>query len=127
VNDALVPKQFAWSGGFRATQLANIGKLAAHGLDLSVKAFPISRQNVAVDVFANGAYLWQKIVSLGGAAPLKVGGSYVRYRNFLKEGEAPGALFGPRARRTSASIRVTCRTTSTVTGSPTPKRRPSRS
>jgi TonB-linked SusC/RagA family outer membrane protein len=94
VNDALVPKQFAWSGGFRATQLANIGKLAAHGVDLSVKLFPMSRENVAFDVFANGAYLWQKIESLGGAAPLKAGGSYVRYRNFLKAGEAPGALFG---------------------------------
>jgi TonB-dependent starch-binding outer membrane protein SusC len=94
VDDALVPKQFAWSGGFRATQLANIGKLAAHGMDLNLKVFPVNRQNVAVDFFVNGAYLFQKIESLGGAAPLKVGGSYVRYRNFLKEGYGPGALFG---------------------------------
>jgi TonB-linked SusC/RagA family outer membrane protein len=94
VTDALVTKQFAWSGGFRATQLANVGKLAAHGVDLNLKVFPVSRQNVALDVFVNGAYLFQEITSLGGAAPLKVGGSYVRYRNFLKEGEAPGALFG---------------------------------
>jgi len=94
VTDALVPKQFAWSGGFRATQLANIGKLAAHGMDLSVKVFPVNKTNVTFDAFANTAYLWQKIESLGGAAPLKVGQSYVRYRNFLKEGEAPGALFG---------------------------------
>jgi len=31
---------------------------------------------------------------LGGAPPLKVGGSYPRYRNFLIEGYAPGANFG---------------------------------
>ena len=31
---------------------------------------------------------------MGGAPPLKVGGSYPRYRNFLKEGFAPGTLFG---------------------------------
>jgi hypothetical protein len=71
-----------------------VGKLGAHGVDLNVKAFPVSKENFALDVFVNGAYLFQKIESLGGAAPLKVGGSYVRYRNFLKEGEAPGALFG---------------------------------
>ena len=94
VDDALVPKQFAWSGGFRATQLANIGKLAAHGVDLNLKMFPVNRENVAFDFFVNGAYLFQNIESLGGAAPLKVGGSYVRYRNFLKEGYGPGALFG---------------------------------
>jgi hypothetical protein len=31
---------------------------------------------------------------MGGAPALKVGGSYPRYRNFLKEGFAPGTLFG---------------------------------
>jgi hypothetical protein len=31
---------------------------------------------------------------MGGAAPIKVSGSYVRYRNYLREGYAPGTLFG---------------------------------
>lgn len=94
VNDVLVAKQFAPSGGFQNLQLANIGKLEAHGYDITGKLFLLQKKNVSFDVFANGAFIFQKIASLGGAAPLKVGGSYPRYRNFLKEGEAPGALFG---------------------------------
>ena len=94
VNDVLVAKQFAPSGGFQNLQLANIGELEAHGYDITGKLFLVQSQNVSFDVFANGAYIFQKVASLGGAAPLKVGGSYPRYRNFIKAGEAPGALFG---------------------------------
>ena len=43
-----------------------------------------------MNVFANLAY--SKIVSLGGAPPLKTGGS-ARYRNYLLEGYA-GSYFG---------------------------------
>jgi hypothetical protein len=42
----------------------------------------------------SGAKIYQNIASMGGAPALKVGGSYPRYRNFLKEGYAPGTLFG---------------------------------
>lgn len=94
VNDALVAKQFPLSGGFTQTQLANIGQTRARGVDLSVSGFVVNRPNVAVELFANGAYLWQKVTNLNGAKPLKAGGSYIRYRNFIKEGYAPGALFG---------------------------------
>jgi hypothetical protein len=61
---------------------------------VGIKAFVLNRPNVALDVFANGAYIYQNVASMGGAAPIKVGGSYPRYRNFLKEGMAPGALLG---------------------------------
>ena len=94
VNDALVARQFPVSGGFRATQLANVGELSANGYDMNVKAFLVQRPTWSLDAFANAAYIKQEIVSLGGAPPLKVGGSYVRYRNFLKEGYGPGTLFG---------------------------------
>ncbi|MEO6446833.1 MAG: TonB-dependent receptor, partial [Gemmatimonadaceae bacterium] len=94
VNDALVAKLFATSGGFRARQLANVGILEAHGIDLSAKWFALQGAQTSVDFFVNGAYIFQNIKSLGGAAPLKVGESYVRYRNFLKEGFGPGTLFG---------------------------------
>jgi TonB-dependent starch-binding outer membrane protein SusC len=94
VDDALVARVFPPSGGFRNSQLDNIGQLKAQGAEISLKSLVISRPNLSVDLFANGAYLWQKIVSMGGSAPIKVGGSYVRYRNFLREGYAPGALFG---------------------------------
>ena len=94
VNDALVAKQFPLSGGFTALQLANVGELAANGYDINVKAFVVQRAGWTLDVFASAAYIKQKITSLGGAPPLKVGGSYPRYRNFLIEGYGPGTLFG---------------------------------
>jgi hypothetical protein len=106
VNDALVSKQFPVSGGFVARQLANVGELTANGIDLKANVFLVQRANIALDVFANAAYIRQEIVSIGGSAPIKVGGSYPRYRNFLtvndpgpkgvsrEGGYGPGALFG---------------------------------
>jgi hypothetical protein len=106
VNDALIAKQFPLSGGFSALQLANIGTLDANGHDFKVNAFLVQRPNWTLDVFASTAYIHQQITSMGGAPPLKVGGSYPRYRNFLRgpddtDGDgtpdkfwAPGDLFG---------------------------------
>ena len=50
--------------------------------------------DLSINVFANTAYLDQVVTDLGGAPPLKTGGSYPRYRNFLIEGQAPGAFLG---------------------------------
>lgn len=94
VNDLMVPKQFAWSGGFTNPQLTNVGQMKARGVELSVQGFVVNRPNLSVNLFANGSYIWQKITDMGGSPPLKVGGSYIRYRNFLAEGYAPGTLFG---------------------------------
>lgn len=94
VKDALINKQFPISGGFTATQLANVGRVNAHGVELNIQSFLINRKKTSLDVFANGAYIFQNVASLGGAPPLKAGGSYIRYRNFIKEGYAPGATFG---------------------------------
>jgi TonB-linked SusC/RagA family outer membrane protein len=94
VKDALVNKQFPLTGGFISRQIANIGELTAHGFELGINGYVMNRENVSLDLFANGAYIKQKVTSLGGAAPLKVGGSYPRYRNFLIEGQPPGALLG---------------------------------
>lgn len=94
VNDALIAKQFPLSGGFQNLQLANIGRLEAHGHDIKVSAFLVQKPNWGLDVFVAGAKIYQVIASMGGSPPLKVGGSYPRYRNFLKEGFAPGTLFG---------------------------------
>jgi TonB-linked SusC/RagA family outer membrane protein len=94
VDDALIAKQFPLSGGFSGLQLANIGTLDANGHDFKINAFLVQRANWTLDVFASAAYIKQTITSMGGAPPLKVGGSYPRYRNFLKEGYAPGTLFG---------------------------------
>jgi hypothetical protein len=45
-------------------------------------------------MFANVAYITELVSDMGGAPPLKTGGSYPRYRNFIKEGYSPGAFFG---------------------------------
>ena len=93
-RDALWLRQYAPSGGFRRVQLSNIGRIDAHGWELGLNVLPINRSDVSVKVFANTARLHEIVTSLGGAPPLKVGGSYPRYRNFVKEGYEPNSLFG---------------------------------
>jgi TonB-dependent starch-binding outer membrane protein SusC len=93
VSDALVSRQFPTSGGFRNTQLVNIGQLDAQGLELSVRLNPIRRANTELSLFANAAYLKQDLTSLGGAPPIKIG--YFRYRGFLKEGAPLGSIYEP--------------------------------
>lgn len=94
VDDLLVERQFAPSGGFRSTQLDNIGQMKAWGLELGVHGRAFSSRDAALELFANAAFLRERITSLGGAPPIKIG--YVRYRNWLREGYAPGAFFGPK-------------------------------
>ncbi len=94
INDLLVARQYPVSGGFRNTQLSNIGSMDANGLELGARWFAVQRPNFTTELFVNGAYLNQDLTSLGGAPPLKVG--YIRYRGFLKEGFPLGALFSPR-------------------------------
>ena len=108
LKDALITRQFPVTGGFRRLQLDNIGRMDAFGWDVKVHGYAMNRPNASVDLFANTSFLSQIVKSLGGAPPLKVGGSYPRYRNFVKEGYAPGSLFG-------AALPVACpsgRTTS---------------
>ncbi|MEK7726795.1 MAG: SusC/RagA family TonB-linked outer membrane protein [candidate division KSB1 bacterium] len=94
VKDALVRRAFPPSGGFYRTQLSNIGELKANGIDLEATFHVLKKENLSLEVFANGAYLSQEVTDLGGAPPQKSGGSYPRYRNFLTEGYAPGSFFG---------------------------------
>lgn len=94
VTDALVPRQFAPSGGFAEEQLDNIGRLTAHGVELGLNTQAYASANLSVSLFANAAYMTQTVDDLGGAPPLKAQGSYPRVRNYIKEGYAPGAMFG---------------------------------
>ena len=84
----------AYMSGFTAEQLVNIGELVGKGFEVSVRGTALQREGFSVNVFANTAYLSEEITSLGGAPPLKTGGSYPRYRNYLLEGYAPGEYFG---------------------------------
>jgi TonB-dependent starch-binding outer membrane protein SusC len=90
-RDALVAQQFAFSGGFRALQLANIGRIEADGVEIGLKGTPIQRPGMELNLFANAALLNQRVGSLGGVPPIKVG--YVRYRGFIKNGDDLGSLY----------------------------------
>lgn len=100
VNDALVNRQFPPTGGFRNSQLVNIGEISAQGVEVSVEGTVIDRENFSLDAFANTSYLDEEVTDLGGAPPIKVGGSYPRYRNYIVEGYAPGSHFGVQLRDT---------------------------
>jgi TonB-linked SusC/RagA family outer membrane protein len=104
-SDALVARQFPLAGGFAAFQLDNIGELQGQGLELKFDWLALDRENLSVTVFATGSYLKERILSMGTAPPIKIGGSYSRPRHFLKGPEdwdadgdldyfAPGAFFG---------------------------------
>jgi TonB-linked SusC/RagA family outer membrane protein len=99
ITDALVNRQFAYSGGFRSPQLDNIGEIAAKGVDLNVRFAALKGENFTLDVFANGAYLNEEVIDLGGSPALKAGGSYPRYRNYVWPGFAPGAHLGAELNR----------------------------
>ncbi|MCA9737233.1 MAG: SusC/RagA family TonB-linked outer membrane protein [Gemmatimonadota bacterium] len=94
VTDALVDQQFPPSGGFRNRQLVNIGELKATGWEIGAQGSLYQGDNVSININANASYISEEITSLGGAAPIKIGGSYTRYRNWLIEGFAPGAFIG---------------------------------
>ena len=93
-KDALYPRVYAPSGGFPNPQLSNVGEIKSGGYDLLANVLPINRPNLSVKLFANASWLWDFVTKLGGAPPLKVGGSYPRYRNFVREGFPAAALFG---------------------------------
>ncbi len=94
VNDAMVSRQFPVSGGFVNEQLDNIGKVDASGWEIAANGSVFNSENISINLFANAAYIDEVVTDMGGAPPLKTGGSYPRYRNFIKEGYAPGAFFG---------------------------------
>lgn len=94
VSDAMVARQFPVTGGFTQTQLDNIGEMKAWGVEVGINGALIQREGFSLNVFANTAYLNEEITDMGGAPPLKTGGSYPRYRNYLTEGFTPGAFFG---------------------------------
>jgi TonB-linked SusC/RagA family outer membrane protein len=94
VTDVLIARQFAPSGGFRNTQLDNIGEMTARGVELGISGMVVNTPAYSLDLFANTAYLKETVTDLGGAPPLKPG--YYRYGNWVREGYAPGAFFGPR-------------------------------
>ncbi|MGH7712037.1 MAG: TonB-dependent receptor domain-containing protein, partial [Gemmatimonadaceae bacterium] len=96
VNDLLVARLYPVSGGFRRTQLSNIGKIDATGYELGVRAFALNQRDLQVELNANAAYLKQTLKSLGGAPSIKTNAGYIRHRVFLKVGDPLGSIYVPR-------------------------------
>jgi TonB-dependent starch-binding outer membrane protein SusC len=121
VKDVLVDRQFAPSGGFRFRQLDNIGEMNAYGFDIGTRAIVASSPRMSLSVFANGAYLRERITDMGGAAAVKVGDAYPRYRQYTREGYAPGSFFGPVLQNVAYpfNLPASARTTTEVCQQPT--------
>ena len=54
-EDALYARQFPLSGGFRSTQLTNIGQLSAYGMEINLSGTVIRTQDLSLNLFVNGA------------------------------------------------------------------------
>ena len=93
-RDALYPRQYPPSGGFPKQQLFNVGEVKAGGYDITANVLPLNRSDLSLKLWASVTWSWGFVTKLAGAPPQKVGGSYPRYRNFLREGYPLGALFG---------------------------------
>ena len=96
VSDLLIARQFPVSGGFRSTQLANIGEIKANGLELSLNSFLLNRGSVELEFAATAASLKQTLTSLGGSPVIKTMPAYVRHRVYLKQGDPLGSIYVPR-------------------------------
>jgi TonB-dependent starch-binding outer membrane protein SusC len=96
VNDLLIARQFPVSGGFRGTQLDNIGKVTANGYELGVRTFVVNRPSLTIDLSGNASFIRQILDTLGGAPVIKTQSAYIRHRVFLKEGDPLGSIYAPR-------------------------------
>jgi TonB-linked SusC/RagA family outer membrane protein len=93
-KDAMILRQFPVTGGFQNFQLVNIGELTGKGVELKLDWLAMDREDVSLSFFGTTSYLDEIVTSMGVAPPIKVGGSYPRYRNFIIEDYAPGSFFG---------------------------------
>jgi hypothetical protein len=91
-TDLLIARPFPVSGGFLNAQLDNIGEMQAHGFDLSVSGIAYQAGSVSVDLFVNGAYLYQEVTDMGGVLPIEQGGT--RNIGVIREGFSPQSQFG---------------------------------
>lgn len=72
-EDALVPAQFPPSEGFRTVQLKNIGELQNRGIEASVRALWLQRENFSFETNLQLATQDNEVTDMGGAAPIRRG------------------------------------------------------
>jgi TonB-dependent starch-binding outer membrane protein SusC len=93
-HDALIGRQFPLAAGFGKSQLANIGRLDSHGWEFQVNGLALESDALTLNLFANAAYMRERVTDMGGSPTINVSGSYSRHLNVLQEGQAPGAYLG---------------------------------
>ncbi len=72
-NDALFPVRQIPSEGFGGSQLENVGKLAKHGIELSISGTPLDRKYATVKTSLAITTNKSELVSLGGAPAFSLG------------------------------------------------------
>ena len=65
----------------------------AHGWEFQLNALAIERDELALTLFANAAYI-SEVVTRTDVPLITVSGGYTRHRNVIAEGLAPGAFAG---------------------------------
>jgi hypothetical protein len=86
-----------------------VAELTGNGWELKLDALLLDGEDVTLSLFANASFLDELITDMAGSPPIEVG--YIRYRNYLKEGFAPGTFFG-------AQLLPLCEANPVYTGGP---------
>jgi TonB-dependent starch-binding outer membrane protein SusC len=91
-EDALYPVREPPSLGFLSTQLRNVGEIENWGWEVGLRGTVIETPSFGWDATINYSTNENKIVSLGGGAPIQL-----QWLQFMREGYPVGAFFGDRA------------------------------
>jgi TonB-linked SusC/RagA family outer membrane protein len=91
-KDLLIARPFPVSGGFQTAQLDNVGAMEAWGFDVGLSGVVYQSGSTSVELFGNGAYLYQEVTDLGGILPIRQ--ASLRNLGVIREGYSPQSQFG---------------------------------
>jgi TonB-dependent starch-binding outer membrane protein SusC len=91
-KDALYPVREPPSLGFLSTQLRNVGEIENWGWEVGMRGTVFETRSFSWDATVNYSTNENKIVSLGGGAPIQL-----QWLQFMREGYPVGSFFGDRA------------------------------
>jgi TonB-dependent starch-binding outer membrane protein SusC len=90
-RDALYRRRYPPSQGFIATQLENIGEISNKGWEVGARGTLLETGNFRWSALANLSTNENRIVSLGGGAPVQL-----QWLQWMREGYPVGSFFGDR-------------------------------
>jgi TonB-linked SusC/RagA family outer membrane protein len=94
-RDLLIQRPTAPSLGFTQNPFVNLGRVSNRGVELGARARVLTMPAVGLEVGVQVSTLRNRLVSLGGAAPLTIGVNGV---NQYREGYPLGGYWSPRVR-----------------------------